>query len=540
VSAWPSWRPRGAGRLLLRAALLSGEPAREAWHAWREVTNLDRLDGGSLRLLPLAYSNLEGALGEDGFARWVRGIVRASWLKGQSLTAGARAAFEELDRAGIPILLMKGVAVAPYFERGFAVRPMSDLDLAVPARDRKRAWQVLEGQGFRPFEGAESDSPRFADRGSWNFVDARGVDLDLHWWALPDLSHPAAEELVWRFSRPSAIAGVACRLPAPRHVLFQVVLHAADWEPSPSLHWAADVVHLLRHQQASAIDWPALIREARELRIAAPVHAALDWLAEEFAAPVPAEVRAALARAPGWQRRELASRLTDPSVRSTRQRRVIAFAHRVRRDLPPGSGPGITDRLRLEATHRHLRGRWALPLWATFVALGRPTTLRPLAERLRSNGQSIPDCPLGRRLGFGRGQSAVPFLQSGWLGGTDHGRWTGGPEARLHLRLADRHSGRLRLEAHLIPNLDSELPECAVDVWANRRRIARWRFTGSQPRPIDAIAEIPPGVIGPNRELKLLFHVRDARPLPDPLGYARQLPALGVHVGWLRLAAATE
>jgi len=538
VNEPPSLRPRGAGRLLLRAALLDGEPAREAWRAWREVTDLDRLDGGSLRLLPLAYSNLEGDLGDDSFARWVSGIVRASWLKGQSLTAGARAALEELTAAGIPILLVKGVAVAPYFERGFAVRPMSDLDLAVPARDRRRAWQVLERRGFRPFEDADCDSPRFADRGSWNFVDARGADLDLHWWALPDLPHSAAEELVWRAARPSEIAGVACLLPAPRHVLFQVVLHAADWEPSPALHWAADVVHLLRYQNASAIDWPALVREARALRIAAPIHAALAWLKEEFAAPVPGDALQELARAPSWQRRELASRLTDPSTRSTGQRRIVAFAHRVRRDLPPGSGPSVADRMRLEAAHRHLRGRWALPLWATFVAFGRPTALRRLAERLRRNGEPVPEWPLGRRLGFGRGQSAEPFLHSGWLAATEHGRWTGGPEARLHVRLAEEPVRGLRLEAHLIPNLDSDSPECAVDVWANRRRIARWRFTGKQPRPIDAVAEIPPGVLGASRELHLLFHVRNARPLPDPLGYARELPALGVHVGWIRIASA--
>lgn len=531
----PSLRVHGAGRLLLRAALLDGEPAREAWRAWRQVTDLDRLNGAALRLLPLAFSNLEETLGDDEFDRWVRGIVRASWLKGQSLAAGARVALAELARAKIPILLMKGVAVARYFERGFAVRPMSDLDLAVPASDRRRAWRMLESCGFRPFEGAGSDSPRFADRGSWNFVDARGVDLDLHWWALPDLPHAGAEKMVWSAARPSEIAGVACLLPAPRHVLFQVVLHAADWEPSPNLHWAADVVHLLRHQDGNSIDWKALVREARQLRIAIPIRSALSWLATEFAAPVPAGVLAALARGPRWQRRELAARLTDPSLRSSGERRVIAFAHRVRRDLPPGSGPGIGGRLRLEANHRRLRGRWTLPFWATFVALRRPALLRSLAERLRSNGTTPPILAPGSRLEFGRGLSAEPYLDSGWLAPTEHGRWTGGPEARLALRLPDDFTGDLRLEAHLIPNLDSESPRCTVDVWANRRRVARWRFAGAEGRAVDVAADIPAGCLTGGKNLHLLFHLRNVRPLPDPLGYARERPALGVHVGWLRL-----
>jgi len=42
-------------RLLLRAALLSGQDAIHAWENWIANVDIDRIDTGSYRLLPLLY-----------------------------------------------------------------------------------------------------------------------------------------------------------------------------------------------------------------------------------------------------------------------------------------------------------------------------------------------------------------------------------------------------------------------------------------------------------------------------------------------------
>ena len=50
--------PTSQQRLLLRAALLEGSHAIETWNDWKRGIILDRLDRGSIRLLPLLYHNL--------------------------------------------------------------------------------------------------------------------------------------------------------------------------------------------------------------------------------------------------------------------------------------------------------------------------------------------------------------------------------------------------------------------------------------------------------------------------------------------------
>ena len=52
--------------LLLRAALLPGEAAREAWVAWRQRASLAELDGGSRRLLPVRVAD-RGVRDDDDF-----------------------------------------------------------------------------------------------------------------------------------------------------------------------------------------------------------------------------------------------------------------------------------------------------------------------------------------------------------------------------------------------------------------------------------------------------------------------------------------
>ena len=44
--------------LLLRAALLQGEPALEFWNEWRRKVDLDVIDYGSHRMIPQLYRNI--------------------------------------------------------------------------------------------------------------------------------------------------------------------------------------------------------------------------------------------------------------------------------------------------------------------------------------------------------------------------------------------------------------------------------------------------------------------------------------------------
>ncbi len=61
----PGWYPTRQQELLLRAALLDGDSARESWKEWRSAIDIDLIDLGSQRLLPLLYRNLNRLEIED-------------------------------------------------------------------------------------------------------------------------------------------------------------------------------------------------------------------------------------------------------------------------------------------------------------------------------------------------------------------------------------------------------------------------------------------------------------------------------------------
>ncbi len=310
-------------RMLLRAALADPATAREAWSAWRRETDLDRLDAGALRLLPLAFRNLGEELGDDAFDRWVRGIVRTSWLKGQSLLVEARPALAELARVGIPCLIGKGGATVRFYPTGFSTRPMLDLDIIVPAERRVEGWRRLRERGFVPYGDRDANEHEILERVSWNFRSDRGAELDLHWHALPAVPHPGADRMVWEAARPGILADLEVLFPAPRHLLFQTLLHVAEWEAAPHLIWVADLLMLVRAESEAGLNWEQLVADARALRLEAIVGEGLRTVSREFGAPVPAEVLRSLASTPRWQQAERRALGRVAAERDRGARRVV-------------------------------------------------------------------------------------------------------------------------------------------------------------------------------------------------------------------------
>lgn len=77
--------PTPEQKLLLRACLLEGKETTEAWSEWRSRVDIQVLDRGSLRLLPLLYWNLKRHGVNDPLIDRFKGIYRFSWYKNQML-----------------------------------------------------------------------------------------------------------------------------------------------------------------------------------------------------------------------------------------------------------------------------------------------------------------------------------------------------------------------------------------------------------------------------------------------------------------------
>lgn len=367
---WPS----PAQRLLLEAALLPGERALAAYRRWRAVVDLDDIDPGSYRLLPLLAHNLADAADADlGRAR---GVLRHTWSRNQTLLARAAEIVTALQGAGIPVMVLKGGALAARCYASLGHRPMNDLDLLVPAPRAAEARAAVAAAGWRAAYHVVPGHLEFLH--GMAYTDGHGHDIDLHWHALLECCGTDDDAAFWEHAEPLATRWFRALSPHPTELVLLVAAHGLRWSALPPLQWAADL-HRLFAVDGARVEWARLLREAERTGLTLRLALTLSFVAEALAAPVPPEVLAALAGVrPG-----LAERL-ELRVRSS----------------PPGLVPGLLahwfDHRRLTRSVGTLRRLWTFParlaaIWGLSSPAAVPAAaLRRAAVRFRRRSTSKP------------------------------------------------------------------------------------------------------------------------------------------------------
>ncbi len=278
--------------LLLRAALLAGEPARQAWEEWWRATDLDRLDPGSFRLLPLLFANLKRLGIEGPLLPRIKGVYRHFWYRNQLFFHQMAGLLEALQRADIPVLLLKGGALALLYYSDPSQRPMADLDLLIRPADRPRALAFLHEKGWTPiyFQAFDELSPSYLSCVTGHgFRHEKVGELDLHWYLLSTCSTGSADAGLWERAVDLDFRGVRCRSLGPTDMLFHICTHGAAWNDIPPIRWAADA-SLILQRASGAIDWSLLVKLARDQERIPALRDTLGYLRERLDAQVPAAV----------------------------------------------------------------------------------------------------------------------------------------------------------------------------------------------------------------------------------------------------------
>ncbi len=289
VAAGACW-PTPDQLLLLRAALWQGQPALAAWAEWTEGHDIDTVDVGSHRLLPLVYTNLRALGVEHPLLGRLKGLHRRTWYENRLLFHHMIPLVQAFEAAGIQTLILKGPALASLTYPDLGARPMEDFDLLAPTAQAADALDLLATLGFRPSPRAvQAFKPGYLSViHSYPFVDAEGWELDLHWHVLAEGCQPDADADFWAGAVPFDLDGVATRtLNAADHLL-HICVHGARWNETPPVRWVADAVRLLN--AAGDLDWPRLTCQAERRRLVVPVREALRYLREALAAPIPSSV----------------------------------------------------------------------------------------------------------------------------------------------------------------------------------------------------------------------------------------------------------
>jgi hypothetical protein len=288
--------------LVLTAALADRDGALAAFAAWRE--DLDEslpFDQEIGRLLPLLYDNLQRLGCDDPLMDRLKGAYRMNWVKTQTLFAQLRPALEMLAAQGIEIIMLKGAPLAVAYYPKPAVRPMMDLDIAVPGTDAVRAMTMFEELGWRATWAPSPDVLRF--RHSMAFVGPNGQEFDLHWRILPEFTDPRADAEFRRYTVPFEFLGQRLRMPDATRMLLHSVVHGVRWNQEPPVRWVADAITILRIR-GRPIDWDGMVEFAARWQLSHRLSLGLGYLHEKFEVPVPGPIlRALRERRPTWVER---------------------------------------------------------------------------------------------------------------------------------------------------------------------------------------------------------------------------------------------
>lgn len=289
--------PTPQQELLLKAALLDGPDAVESWKAWKAAIAVEDIDTGSQRLLPCLYRNLAAqGVSDPDMARY-KSVYRYVWVENQLRARQAQILLSLLERAGIEVMLLKGLALASIYYDDPGLRPMGDMDFLVRPEQAEAAGRVLADGGWHSPFMAFLDQPGFRNTNHAIFYDKPGnpMQMDLHWHIAHERCWDGADADLWQHAQAFSLRGHPARSLGDTDQLFHTCIHGARQNAVAPIRWVADALTILRRRR---IDWLRLLEKLREDGYARRFLVLLSYLELEFAAPVPRDFLEALAAVP--------------------------------------------------------------------------------------------------------------------------------------------------------------------------------------------------------------------------------------------------
>jgi Uncharacterised nucleotidyltransferase len=254
-------------RLLLGCARTRIQPGMDARlvESARHGIDARKLIDAALRhgIAPLLHATLRG-LNSPGIPELVLdelgGHVRTNLQRNLFLTKQLLGVVRAFRANGIPVLALKGPALAYLAYGDLGLRRFNDLDILVHEPDVPAAEQVLLSLGF---EMKMRDGAQSVEGYHSGFISKDGnAWVELH-WRLEFIDDRHLKSL-WKRSEPVSMFGVPVEAFCPVDQLVFACQHGAKhrWV---RLSWLADVCALIDRDPKP--DWPAIFTRAREMNL---------------------------------------------------------------------------------------------------------------------------------------------------------------------------------------------------------------------------------------------------------------------------------
>ena len=197
-----------------------------------------------------------------------------------------------LDAADIPVIVLKGAALAQTLYPDPGLRPMSDLDLLVSFERLDHAVQTANDFGYQGDDAVSYWPSLERVLGHHERLqNKKDVNLELHWSLTQAINGDhTLTDWFWEQTQPLSSNSEAQMLSPTSHLMYlSAHLFLGHGAARGLLLWLYDL-HLLLADSSNKIDWDALLAQAQRLKWNAPLAAALSQLQDIFEMEIPPEI----------------------------------------------------------------------------------------------------------------------------------------------------------------------------------------------------------------------------------------------------------
>ena len=278
---------------------ISGRAGQVDWSgwsvdAWSDFYDLAKAQG----VAPLVYWTFKGDDWPDGSPREVHTRFTKAYYE---TSAYNQLLYRELERilvllneADVPVVVLKGAALAESLYPDIGLRPMNDLDLLIHRNDLIKASDSIKSLGY-----LVESTERFPGVGlfydhekSFRNLSNDNLVIELHWGLIAgdaDWRSPAVD---WFFGQTEKVNAKNIPLSfailnTPTHLIYlsahQMLQHG---EEQARLCWLYDL-HLLICQDGNEIDWRKLFTDANQFHWGPVIGSALREVHMLFGTPLP-------------------------------------------------------------------------------------------------------------------------------------------------------------------------------------------------------------------------------------------------------------
>jgi len=256
-----------------RALGLLGQPL-----AWEVIAQRAHVHG----VFPIVVSNLR-RLGwahvPEDIRRTLETSERLNAVRNRLLARSLRGVLERFAQAGIPVIPLKGVALAESLYGDVTLRACSDVDILVPGHAVGCAIELLQADGYRDADRyhASTTETHLLLRSNMEYCLASPPGpfhhlLELHWdiaWRWR--ADTAMVDHLWADARRGTILGVSAWRLSPEWELLYLAVHAARHRWG-ALKWLVDIHEICVR---GGLNWAGVEERARRFGLERALHLSL-------------------------------------------------------------------------------------------------------------------------------------------------------------------------------------------------------------------------------------------------------------------------